>query len=125
MQTTETVNPKDKLLGAAQTKGKGKGAAKCPEAYRPEYEDKCKRWQEIKSELKKQKGLQAELRMIEAELSPIAEQARVEESRRRREPLSSVKLNGILFVSQAKYADVVNDAQAARLKEIPNLAEYL
>ncbi len=102
--TTSTPPDRDALLKSlVKPKPQSKDREKTPSLTRPDLKDKTQELQLVLTQLKDLEAMKASLA---ADLAPVAEDGRVEHSRRDGECHSSIKLNGLLFVSQNKYAEV-------------------
>ena len=110
------------ILGAVATPAKAKKKGSSPEFQRPELKEQTDRLVEVQSKIK---ALETEKAYLNATLSPVAEDLRIMASLEAGENLSSVKLNGICYIAQARFSSISNPDEIARLQAIPAVAPYL
>jgi hypothetical protein len=111
----------DILKGAAKPKEKT-SESKTPSVHRPDLTEKCERYAQV---VQKLKALEAEKAMLAADLLPVGEAARIQESLKSGQVLSSVRLNNLTYISQASFSDVTSPEDVQRLKSEPDMVQYL
>lgn len=119
MQTVSVGTPQaasllDQLAKPKQT-GKKKDCPSFADTLRPKV-------LQLLALKRQRKDLEAEIKLLEAELKPSAESALLAFSREGKELLSSIEYNGVKFIRKNQYAAIVDAAVIAAMAELEHSA---
>lgn len=120
MNTTVAASVKAMLAASAKPKAPAK-SDKLPVVSVPELLAQARTLADC---ISKKKDLEAQIAILEADLKPAAEMARVELSRQGGAFVSSINFNGLTYQTQCRYSDIKPELAAKARELLPEHELY-